>query len=324
MVTDSIQDSTRYVVSDTHRGSILPGERREMGRDVFLLPTADVRGAVWSHELSVTGPDVQVAASVYAQGSITIEEEDEAVELPSNNSPVTFGGSLTSAESLLMDTQEVKTRVLSDVYTKRANINRAFIFGNVYADGAVIRDSVVLGGIFCRGALDLSNSFVHTFQAHRATIGEEVSIFAPFAIAEDSMTLDAPVRSMTFADIFGDGLEGAKSHGNVVYLDEDDLFDVNAATRPTEGDGAPSCQTVLSMTERILDSSLVQDRLQSNKELLRRLSLSRHIEGEEQIVRDLEEALWTTVRNPTSEDMSSRSSRSLEDLLSRFGLDNPV
>jgi hypothetical protein len=291
-----------------------------MKRDVFLLPAADVHGGVWSNELSVTGPNVQVAGSVYAQGSITIEE-DETDELPAA-SPVTFGGSLTSPESLLMDTREVKTRVLSDVYTKRANINRAFIFGNVYADGAVIRNSVVLGGIFCKGALDLSNSFVHTFQAHRATIGEGVSIFAPFATADDGITLNAPVRSMTFADVFDDGLLEAEIHGDVVHLDEDDLFEVDTAAGSAEGDGAPVCQTVLSMTERILDSSLVQDRLQTNKELLRRLSLSRHIRGQDQVVRDLEENLWAVIDDPKSEDKSSRRSRSLKDLLDRFGLSN--
>lgn len=290
-----------------------------MGRDVFLLPTADVRGGVWSNELSVTGPDVQVASSAYAQRSITIDEEDDAAE-PSSLPPITFGGGLTSAESLLMDTRDVKTRVLSDVYTKRANINRAFIFGNVYADGAVIRNSVVLGGVFCKGAIDLSNSFVHTFQAHRATVGEGVSIFAPFALANDGITLNAPVRSMTFADVFADGLHENGNHGNVVHLDEDDLFEVDTAMKPAEGDGAPRRQTVLSMTERILNSTLVQDRLQANKKLLRRLSLSRHIEGEDQVVKALEEKLWTAVSNPASEDVSSRSSKRLEHLLDRFGL----
>ena len=321
MATDSIQDSTRYVVSDVHRGSILPGERKEMNRDVFLLPGADVRGGIWSNDLFVSGPDVQVDASVYAQGSVSIDPEDEASEAPSP-SPIVFGGSITATESLLVDTRDVKTRILSDVYTKRANINRAFIFGNVYADGAVVRNSVVLGGIFCKGSLDVSNSFIHTFQAHEAVLGTDVSIFAPFALAEAGITLNAPVRSLTFADVFENSTNDAGEGGEIVHLDEKDVFQVEGMTQPTSGDGASSTQTVLSMTERILDSALVQNRLQRNKQLLKRLSLSRHVESDESVINDLEETLWTAVRTPPSEDTSSRPSRSLEDLLNRFGLDD--
>lgn len=320
MATDSIQDSTRYVVSEVHRGSVLPGERREMGRDVFLLPGADVRGGVWSNELAISGPNVRVASSVYAQGSITVDQENEMTEALSK-SAVTFGGSVTSKESFLVDTQDIRIRILSDVYTKRVNINRAFIFGNVYADGAVIRNSVVLGGIFCKGSLDLANSFVHTFQAHRATLGKGVSIFAPFALADERITVNAPVLSMTFADVFQGNSDTVGSPGSVVHLDEDDVFEVQGATGSTSGNGSPATQTVLSMTERILDSTLVQNRLQTNKKLLRRLSLSRHVEGEDHIVKDLEEKLWSIVGNPPSEDVSSRPSRSLEHLLNRLGLD---
>ena len=54
MQSDSIQDSTRYVVSDTHDGSVLPGTRIEMWRDVYLLSGANVVGGVWCGSLTVS------------------------------------------------------------------------------------------------------------------------------------------------------------------------------------------------------------------------------------------------------------------------------
>lgn len=323
MPEDSIQDSTRYVVSDVHHGSVLPGERREMERDVYLLPGADVRGGVWSNELSVSGPDVRVEDSVYSQGSVTIRPDQDR-SAADTEAEVTFGGGLTTPDALLVEDTDFKTRFLSDLYVERLNLTNAFVFGNVYARGGVIRNSVVLGSIFCKGALELTNSFVHTFQAHRAEIGENVSMFAPFALGRNEIELDAPVRALTFADLFQEDEDLSANSGEVVHLDADDVFEVRGATPDApSGDGAPTTQKVLSMTERILDSSLVQERLQRNKALLRRLSLSRHVEAEGQDtenLQQLEEKLWTAVSASVSENKNERSTRPLDQLLSRFGL----
>lgn len=326
MPDDSIQDSTRYVVSDVHHGSVLPGERLEMERDVYLLPGADIRGSVWSGELSISGPGIEVANSVYSQGAVVIDTSDDVEEV-SMDDDVTIGGSLTTPDSLLVETTDFRSRFLADLYVERANLSNAFVFGNVYARGAVIRDSIVLGGIFCDGALELSNSFVHTFQSHRAEVGENVSMFAPFALARDTISLSSPVRALTFADVFREGdhaEEGGLRSGDVVHLDEDDVFRVKGITpEASSGDGAPQSQAVLSMTERILDSSLVQERLQQNKKFLRSLSLNRHVADTKQgssPVDELEETLWKLVANQISEDQEARSSRSLQDLLEQFDL----
>jgi len=77
------------------------------------------------------------------------------------------------------------------------------------------------------------------------------------------------------------------------------------------------------MTERILNSSLVQERLQQNKKFLRSLSLNRHVTDAEQSsnpIQELEETLWRLVSNQISEDQEARSSRSLQDLLEQFDL----
>lgn len=323
MPDDSVQDSTRYVVSDVHHGSVLPGERREMERDVFLLPGADVRGGLWGNELTVTGPNVHVADSVYSQASITVREDEDTQEFDPY-SEVTFGGSVTTPDSLLVDTDSFRSRFLSALYTERVNLTNAFVFGNVYAREAIVRNSVILGSIFCKGTLEVENSFVHTFQAQKAELGKNVSIFAPFALAQEDIQLEAPVRALTFADVFERKETAAESSGEVVHLDDDDLFSVQGATpEAASGDGAPATQKVLSMTERILDSGLVQERLEENKSFLRRLSLHRHMEEDDQpenLIRELEEKLWDYLEAPISEDESKRTSRPLEQFFERFGI----
>ena len=75
METDSIQDSTRYVVSDVHHGSILPGNRAEL--DVFILNNAEVKGAIWANDLTINGSNVLIEDSVYAKRTVLIKNEDK-------------------------------------------------------------------------------------------------------------------------------------------------------------------------------------------------------------------------------------------------------
>lgn len=375
MPQDSIQDSTRYVVSDVHHGSVLPGERREMDRDVYLLSGADVRGGLWSNKLSVAAPDINVEGSVYAKGSITIgaqrhsdirdsdigdsdmrgvrrtetvlAEESTATKLQEGDSvetrelgrgdegsaddhsgkAVRFGGCVTTPDDLLIEgsahsSDSFKTRFDSDVYAGRLNISDAVVLGNIYAKGAVIRNSVVLGGVFCQDQLTLSNCFVHTFQAEKVRVEEKVSIFAPFALAQESIDLQAPVRAVSFADLFGDkGLtvddepEDGFDDG-VVLLDEQDVLHLQIPGQEASGDGARPTQVVLSMTERILHSRLVQERLEDNVEILRRLSLSRHVDsGSSKALRQFEERLWNVVNEEATADREARSRLSLDELV---------
>lgn len=330
MPSDSVQDSTRYVVSDVHHGSVLPGERLEMNRDVYLRPGADVRGGVWSNALDVVGPDVNVSESIYSQSEVTVSEEDEESEVELGED-VTFGACLTTPDTLRVNTGNFKTRFLSDIYAEKINLSGSFIFGNIYSKRAVIRDSVIIGGVFCEGKVDFSNCFVHTFQAHRAEIGEDVSMFAPFAVASEEISLASSVSSLTFADAFRKertspdeaGNTSENSKADVVQLYEDDIFEVQSTRKSSKGDGAPATQKVLSMTERILDSSLVHERLKENKSILRKLALRHHIDQSDQetdVLSEMEEALWERVQTCSSEESEERPSSPLESLFKRFDI----
>ena len=195
MTSDSIRDSTRYVVSDTHYGSIMPGNRMEMWRDVYLLRGADVHGGIWCGSLSVSGSGVNVSESVYCRGAASISRGDKPAPKDSN---VTFASCFTSPDSLVADPADFKVRFLSDIYTGQLNISNTIVYGNIFANRVTIRDSIVLGGVFCTGTADISNSLVSTFNVGNANLGENVSIFFPFAVAKEHINLSSSVRVLTF------------------------------------------------------------------------------------------------------------------------------
>ena len=139
MQSDSIQDSTRYVISDTHHGSVLPGTRMEMWRDVYLLSGANVVGGVWCGSLTVSGGGVRVAESVYSHGPVAIQGEAEGTASPDSSTdrvsaPVTFGSCITTPDSILVGDVPFKVRVFSDIFTKQLNLSNAFVYGNIFAD----------------------------------------------------------------------------------------------------------------------------------------------------------------------------------------------
>ena len=319
MNADSIQDSTRYVVGALHRGSILPGSRAEMWRDVYLENGADVQGGIWCGSLSVLGSDVSVSESVYSRGAVRIAVDDGA---GLDGNAIEFGSCLTSSDSLIIANAPCKVRFRSDIYTDQLSISNAFVYGNVFANRAIIRDSVVLGGIFCRDQLTLERSLVSTFDTGRANVGEGTSLFFPGAIARDGINLTAPVRILTFYELDQqqDGFGG-----QAVLLDETDVIELNASST-LDGDEAdgPRLLYCLSAVERVLDSAPVREHLAFNRQFLERLALRGHLvpgASDDRLgdpTSELEAALWNILsRNPV--DSSQRVGSSIDELFARLG-----
>ena len=315
MNADSIQDSTRYVVNTLHRGGILPGNRMEMGRDVYLDSGADVRGGVWCGSLAVSGPNVNVTDAVYCLKSARIEAED-AVE---TDGEVTFGSCFTSSESLVIQEGSPMVRFMSDIYTSQLNISNAFVYGNVFANRAVIRDSIVLGCVFSQSNLDIERSLVSTFSTDRAKIGEGTGLLFPYAVANKDIDLQAPVRALTFYSLYGSEREQAE--GELVLLDEDDIIAVTV--EDDENQEAERRIYCLSMMERILDSEQLVEHLKLNKKFIECLSLQGNLTANarpqylEATLQSLESALWDVLRGDQTSS-EQRANVSIRELMTRL------
>ena len=282
MNIDSIQDSARYVVATVHHGSVIPGSRAEMWRDVYLNSGADVRGGVFCGSLSVNGPNVNVSESVYCRGSARIASGDD----PDSAQPVTFGSCFTSPESLVIEDVGFKVRFMSDLYAGQLNVNNAFIYGNVFADRAIVRNSIVLGGIFCKNRLVIENSMASTFDAGRVQIGEGNYLFLPYAVAKREMDMRASVRALTFYSLYRRLQGGA---GEDVTLDNHDIIELDVHARLLDSQPLSAHLTMnnsdeddengtrriycLSMIDRLLDSQPLSAHLTMNRKFVERPSL---------------------------------------------------
>jgi hypothetical protein len=280
MIQDSVQDSTRVVVSEERYGSIIPGARAEMWRDVFLLPGARVHGAVWGNSLQVEGPGVSVDAGVYVRGGIQILPSSRVEASATDGESVTFGSAITTPDALLVDARvRFRVRIWSNLYCGRLNLRNAIVYGNVCARSAVIRNSVILGSVHCDDSLALEESVVATFQAETAKLGPRVSLLLPLATANREIALaDAPggsgagvtVRVLFFCPLpEGEAAEAPAEEG-VVTLDRSDVYQV----RQPDGDEV----SVLSLGQRVLDAFPLKERLRQNWTILRELALADHLE----------------------------------------------
>ena len=295
MNRDSIQDSTRYVVGGVHQGSVIPGTRMEMWRDVYLVGGADVRGGVFCGSLSVQGPNVSVSESVYCRGAARVTSGDNPDPAAA---PVTFGSSFASPDSLVVEDEEFKVRFLADLNVGQLNLANAFVYGNVFADRAVIRNSIVLGGIFCKNRLVMENSMASTFDAGRVQIGEGNYLLLPYAVARREMDMRAPVTALTFYSLYRQPRGGA---GETVALDNRDIVKLDIPADSDEGE--PRRIYCLSMLDRLLDSQPLANHLVMNRKLIERLVLQDKMapgaqsETFKESVAELEALLWDTLAN---------------------------
>ena len=300
MNIDSIQDSARYVVATVHHGGVMPGSRAEMWRDVYLNSGADVRGGVFCGSLSVNGPNVSVSESVYCRGAARVASGDD----PDSAKPVTFGSCFTSPESLVIEDAGFKVRFMSDLYAGQLNVNNAFIYGNVFADRAIVRNSIVLGGIFCKNRLVIENSMASTFDAGRVQIGEGNYLFLPYAVAKREMDMRASVRVLTFYSLYRRLQGGA---GEDVALDNHDILelDVPPDNSDDENYGEDGARRIycLSMIDRLLDSQPFSAHLTMNRKFVERIVLQDKMAASaksglfRESVAELESLLWDTLAN---------------------------
>lgn len=273
MGADRVEDSTRIVVDERHRGGVVPGARSEMWRDVFLVDGAEVDGPVWADRLRVEGPGVEVAESVYARGGIRIDRHEEAAE--GAEGEVTFASSVTTPGSFTVRNSGFRTRVRSNVYAGTAHLERCVIYGNVYADQAVIRDSLILGGVYSDGELTLDNCVLATFDVGKVQLEGTVSLLFPVALATEPPELDAPVRVLCFYDL-AELMEGVDEvRGGTVELDEGDVHRIHLPDR-TDADTRETVHA-LTLNRRLLDVHELEANIRTNRKVLEELALLDHL-----------------------------------------------
>lgn len=300
MKSDSIQDSTRYVVSNLHHGSILPGSRAEMQRDVFLLSNAEIKGGIWANDLLVRGENIKVEKSIFTKRSLTIDDDDKGKKVK----PIDFQSSVVASESIVRNDSQTPLKFQSDIYTNKLNISNAFVMGNIYADQAIIKNSIVLGGIYCKNSLNIGNSMFSTFRTNKVILGNNLYMFFPVALSEEPIEVKDPIKSLTFLNLF-QSIKKVENTG-IILLDNDDVFKVDENyLGKNESEDKNELENYvekdlycLSLSERILNTNTLVEHLKFNKSFIEKIALSSHYKEEtktdviDKPIEELEKILW--------------------------------
>jgi|GEM_PF-1187654 len=340
MNQDSIQDSTRYIVSELHHGNIMPGKRSEMQRDVYLLTNADIRGGVYSNELSVKGINIRVENSVYSRKSVIIEKADDVAV----NGRVLFN-SVVIAEDSLTAKGDIKKRFNSDIYTGKINLENSFVLGNIFAKSATIKNSIILGGVYCDDHLNLSDSLIGTFKVGKVALGKNIYLLSPSAFCYTKFDIRFPLKSLLFLDL--QEINNKSGESGIIELDNDDIFrlDMDFLSKPEEIEDnwemlsgskrevdnghvtvEESASYCVSVSERILDTNLLIDNFRKNKDFLLHLSLNSHLSDEDKklwfskTIEELEDYLWKILEE-NKELPHAKFKFGLEEIRKRFGFE---
>ena len=306
MSENTVQNSVRYVVSSEHAGGVIPGKRSQMWRDVYLKPGASVGGGVFGNNVLVEGGDIEVKGAVYARGGIKVSCD------PGDNSQqksVDFRSTVSAGDSLHIDEHFTgKSRFFADIFSKQINISNAFIRGNLYADSAIIRNSVILGGVFCRNKLTLKNTILSTFRAGKVVLEPELMLFYPFALAEEPIDIDFSAKSLSFSSLMELAKQLSTKDHEVVMMDQDDVIRISE----TE-DNKPRCYHMLSLGGRILDLEELKIAFQDNVKYLKMISLGDHLSPaarkkfENKELENLENVLFEMLINPPAREVSKKT-----------------
>jgi len=314
MSTDSIQDSTRYLVKEEHIGSIMPGNRAEMHRDIYLQSGALIKGGIYGNKLSINGGNITVEGSTYCKSNIKFN-------FPGNiNKDVVFQSTVVCPGTILIPPFNGKIRFLSDVYSGKINLKNCIVYGNVYATSATLEDSIILGGIYCKNQLKLKNSIVFTFRSNHSLIDDHVSILSPFGFSEQ-ISMNSNVNVLSFKSLFNSN-ETIQSSGKL-KLDETDIYEIELEKKDESDGSAGKKIQILSVAERLLNTSEIIEHFKQNKKFIVFLSLNSHLidEDKESFItnnkEELENGLWQIIEDK-SDFKELVGAKSIEEMFNEY------
>ena len=177
------------------KGSILPEKMAELNRMITIQGNTIIEGAVYAHKLEIQQGDTELKSAVFTQLELYVNSEAKG--------NVTFKKSVGSANSIVSRAQDCDLVFHSDVNAKTVTLYNAFVAGSIYADEIILKNCVVIGGVFATQSLEMTNSIVGTFNSPAVNISEQVSILLPSAFSIEKIRTVAGTKfyNLSLADL---------------------------------------------------------------------------------------------------------------------------
>lgn len=284
MQNDSIQDSNRYVVGTEHHGDVIPGFYKEMQRKVYLKSGANILGSVYGKSIDVIGSSIRVEKTMFSDSDIVIDANSKI-----DATEIVFNSTVVARNNIITSQYEVKTKFMSDIYGKRITLNNSIVYGNVVSKEAVLDNCIVLGTVYS-DSLKIKNSLIFSYNVDKVSIGDNLNIFAPVCFSKYRPELKNIVKAIPFVKI----QTSEDTYSNVIEINETDIINVT--------DENNKDFYLLSIGERILNSTEVFSAFQKNKDIIESMSLFTQLQKDQlnelsKRMNDIETELWTYLNN---------------------------
>ncbi len=189
------------------KGSILPEKIAELNRTITIQGSTIIEGPVYAHKLEIQQGDSEIHGAVFTHLELYVNSEATG--------NISFKKSVGSANSVVSRANNCNLMFHSDINAKSVTLYNAFVAGSIYADEIILENCVVIGGVFATQSIDLTNSFVGTFNSPSVRIAQNVSLLLPSAFSIEQLLVvpGSKLYNLSLADL-GSLYKGLKQSVN--------------------------------------------------------------------------------------------------------------
>ncbi|MEY5040744.1 MAG: hypothetical protein RLZZ414_272 [Bacteroidota bacterium] len=193
------------------KGSILPEKIAELNRTITIQGSTIIEGPVYAHKLEIQQGDSEIHGAVFTHLELYVNSEATG--------NISFKKSVGSANSVVSRANHCNLMFHSDINAKSVTLYNAFVAGSIYADEIILENCVVIGGVFATQSIDLTNSFVGTFNSPSVRIAQNVSLLLPSAFSIEQLLVvpGSKLYNLSLADLGSlyKGLQQSENSGKI-------------------------------------------------------------------------------------------------------------
>jgi hypothetical protein len=250
-----IDNAQNFVLDGKHYdGTIIPEKKLAMWKNISLKNNCTIGGGIFGASLFVQGGPCVFKKSVFVK-------EDARFVLDKGGKRSLLLACIHAERSLVVEcpVDDIDTRLVieGDVITTHLNLDHTFVYGNIYCQSAVIRNSIVLGSVYSSRKIEISHSVVGTFATRTAVINENVSLLQPYAVTEN----EPQVKEKIFF-VFVDKTGKVKP---AFIIHQDDIIKRSGETEDTS---FINPRFVIGLGNRVLNLDIVSSMFIENAQVL--------------------------------------------------------
>lgn len=232
---------SRAVIDDgeIYKGDVIPDEKAEIDREVYLHDKSTVKGSVYGEEVEIK--DSTVEEALMAKSTVELEK-------------ATIGSDVGTQSNLIAENSKIE----GTLTCKKANIQESVVLGNIIADEVIIENTVVLGTVIGKNRLEIKDSTVSTFKCREKAVMNGAKLLIPQAVVHGKIEFEDPIQ-----------VTSIKTEDGYPELNEGDIYKKEGKNYLTLAPRIINLDEVLSQLKEIrkfIRGKVISDRLVKGNE----------------------------------------------------------